>query len=367
MRAYVGLDVHSKRSVYVVSDGRGRERGRGQVPTERGGFEELKSRYGLSEGTVVALESGTVAFYAARQLRAAGLRPVVVNAYEVRRKAHRPRQKDDQRDAMELCHGIRTGQWRSIVHVPGERILLLREMLSRRRHFVRLRTSQVLAVKRLLRSWGLRELAVSSLSTERAWEKLLGHLKAEEACGRFAELHRAAWRAAGEQIVRLEQSLQEQLGAYGDEVRRLRTIPGFGTIVAATVLASFSDASRFASSRHVSSYAGLTPQTAHSGQQKKDGQITKQGSAELRAMLCEAAHQAGRKTSPLYPLFVRQVARLGYRKAITAMAHRLCRVAWAILKGGGEFDPGRLGLQTGEFQTVTTRRYRLRQASPHRR
>ena len=152
MRAYVGLDVHSKRSVYVVVDGRGRERGRGEVPTGREGFEELRRRYGLSGGTVVALESGTVAFFAARQLKAAGFEPRVVDAYEVRRKAHRPRQKDDQRDAAELCHGVRTGQYRSIVHVPGERILLMRETLSRRRHFVRLRTSQVLAVKRLLRS-----------------------------------------------------------------------------------------------------------------------------------------------------------------------------------------------------------------------
>ena len=90
MGAYVGLDVHSKKSVSVVQDGRGGKKGRGEVSTDREGFAELRRRDGLEEGTVVALESGTVAFYAARQLRAAGLRPMVIDAHEVRNKAHRP-------------------------------------------------------------------------------------------------------------------------------------------------------------------------------------------------------------------------------------------------------------------------------------
>lgn len=366
MGAYVGLDVHSKKSVYVVQDGRGREKGRGEVPTDREGFEELRRRCGLEEGTVVALESGTVAFYAARQLRAVGLRPMVIDAHEVRSKAHRPRQKSDERDAAELCHGVRTGMYRSIVHVPSERVLLMRETLSRRRHFVRLRTGQVLAVKRLLRSAGLRELARRSLSTGRAWGKLLDELKQQEASLRFARLHLAAWQAAGQQIEQLEQDLERQLERFGDDVRRLKTIPGFGTIVAATVMAVLSEADRFPSSKHASSYAGLTPRMGHSGDQKRDGHITKQGSGELRAMLCEAAHQAARKTSPLYPLFVRQVARVGYRKAITALAHRLCRVAWALLRHGGQFDPRRLGIEPGDFRLTTRRTYRLSKVTRRR-
>ena len=41
----------------------------------------------------MALETSTVAFYAARELARVGLRPVVIDAHEVRLKAHRPRQK----------------------------------------------------------------------------------------------------------------------------------------------------------------------------------------------------------------------------------------------------------------------------------
>lgn len=66
----------------------------------------------LSPGTQVALETGTVAFFVARQLSRLGLDPVVVDAHEVRLKAHRPNQKSDGRDALELCEGLRRGDRR---------------------------------------------------------------------------------------------------------------------------------------------------------------------------------------------------------------------------------------------------------------
>jgi hypothetical protein len=45
-------------------------------------------------------ETGTSAFYVARLLAALQLEPVVVDAHEVRRKASRPAQKSDRRDAL---------------------------------------------------------------------------------------------------------------------------------------------------------------------------------------------------------------------------------------------------------------------------
>jgi hypothetical protein len=38
MKSYVGLDVHSKSSVFVIQNGRGEELGRGEVPTSAEGF-----------------------------------------------------------------------------------------------------------------------------------------------------------------------------------------------------------------------------------------------------------------------------------------------------------------------------------------
>jgi hypothetical protein len=116
---------------------------RGEVATSREGMARLRTEHALPPGTAVALETGTVSFFAARELSRVGLRPVVVDAHEVRLKAHRPRQESDRRDALELCEGIRRGIYRTIVHVPPLEVSRLRETLSRRRHFVRLQTSEV--------------------------------------------------------------------------------------------------------------------------------------------------------------------------------------------------------------------------------
>jgi hypothetical protein len=113
MKSYVGLDVHSKSSVFVIQNERGEELGRGEVPTSVEGFSSLRLRFRLRASTLVALESGTMAFFAARRLSELGLSPVVVDAREVRIKAHRPRQKSDTRDAVELCEGLRRGIYRA--------------------------------------------------------------------------------------------------------------------------------------------------------------------------------------------------------------------------------------------------------------
>jgi transposase len=115
-RYYVGLDVHSKQSAFVIEDEGGKAIARGEVPTTPDGFSRLQATYHLSPGTQVALETGTVAFFVARQLSRLGLDPVVVDAHEVRLKAYRPNQKSDGRDALELCEGVRRGIYRSIVH-----------------------------------------------------------------------------------------------------------------------------------------------------------------------------------------------------------------------------------------------------------
>src|SRR5262249_26850734 len=167
---YVGLDVHSKRSVFVIEAEDGRVVARGDIPTTPEGFRRLRRQHEVAAETPVALETGTVAFYAARELARVGLHPIVIDAHEVRVKAHRPQQKSDRRDAFELCEGLRREQYRSVVHVPPARIGALRETLSRRRHFVAVRVAEGNAGKRLLPGAGLRH-PPKSPGADAAWAK----------------------------------------------------------------------------------------------------------------------------------------------------------------------------------------------------
>ena len=367
MKAYVGLDIHSKSSSYVVQDARGKELGHGEVPTSPEGLATVARRFRLPPGTPVGLESGTMAFFVARQLRHLALAPVVIDAHEVRLKAHRPTQKSDQRDARELCVGVRTNIYRSIVHVPSETILELRETLSRRRHFVKIQTGEISAAKRVLRSGGHRVTSQKSLTTVGAWTRVLKDAPEDDGTRTFIDLHFQAWQAAKERVRDLDLRLEAMSARLEPAFTRLKTVPGVGPVVAATALAFLSDPERFGDARHAASYAGLVPQVDQSGDVHHGGHITKKGPAELRAMLCEAAHQAARHTNPLHPVYVRLQARLGTKKAITALSHRLCRVLYALLRDGSEFNLARLGLEKGPFQVTRTRMYRLRPTEPKKR
>ncbi len=358
-QSYVGVDVHSKQSTFVIADAAGTVLAEGEVPTTPAGLRALCERHQLAPGTPVALETGTSAFFVARQLSGLGMAPVVVDAHEVRLKAHRPAQKSDRRDARELCEGLRRGIYRVIVHVPSVAVARLRDTLSRRRHFVRIQTAEINAAKRLLRAAGLGQ-GRNNLRTETGWTTLLRDLDPHEELHAYLEQHRAVWRCAGEQIAALEALLAAHQRPFVSDLQRLQTIPGVGPIVAATVVAVFADVQRFPDAKHAASYAGLTPSTYQSGPRDVHGRITKRGSAELRAMLCEAAHHAARPQHPLHPYFARHCTKHGYKRAVVAVAHRLCRITFAMLRRGGDFDVSQLGIDVGPFEHTRVQLYRLK-------
>lgn len=238
---YVGLDVHSRESVFVVENDTGAIVARGSVPTTVNGLKHLRDSCGLPAATGVALETGTSAFFVARELARLELKPVVIDAHEVRRKAQRPEQKSDTRDALELCEGLRRGFYRSLVHVPSPAISDLRTTLSRRRHFIRIQTAEVNAVKRLLRGVGRNSGRRGSLRTDTHWQSLLAGDLVPEQLQEHVRHHYAVWRQAAERVRALGLSLGDNARERRDAVKRLETVPGVGPIVALTAIAVFAE------------------------------------------------------------------------------------------------------------------------------
>lgn len=109
-------------------------------------------------------------------------------------------------------------------------------------------------------------------------------------------------------------------------------IPGLGLLSAMTILAAIGDISRFPSSRHLVSYAGLFPRLHDSGEKHQGGPISKEGRRDLRRVLIEAAWVAVQT----HPYWKQEFARLCRRKpegvAIVAIARRLLVAIWHILR-----------------------------------
>ena len=356
---YVGLDVHSRQSTFVIQDAEGQVVAQGTVPTTRAAFARLRATHHLPLGTPVALETGTVAFFAAQQLAAVGLAPVVVDAHEVRLKAHRPFQKSDRRDAFELCEGLRRGSYRTLVHVPPAPVQRLRATLARRRHCVRLQSAQVTQIHTLATEFPCNRIySLNGLGANPRQPSYTFALAEHPEMAAAIAPHRALWRCAREQVLALEAALAPQQVPFAEPLRRLQTIPGVGPIVATTAVAVFSDIGRFPDAKRAASYAGLVPATYQSGARDAHGRITKRGAAELRAMLVEAAHHASRPTHPLHPYFAPLCARRGYKLAVVAVAHRLCRIMYAMLRDGRDFDVAKLAVERGPFVRRVVRLYR---------
>lgn len=343
MERYVGLDVHSKTTFVHVQDAQGNKVFAGEIATAAQSIQDLLAELEVPQGTRVALETGTQAQFVAGVLKACAMEPVVVSANEVRAKARRTGQKCDSRDAMEICDGLRRGIWQSIVWVPTGTVADLRVTLSRRFHFVKVRTMERNAVRFLLRAEGLKLLVRAQLSSEAGWKKLLEDERIAAVRG-YVEMHLELWRAAKQQIEKLDKEIDQLLGEQAEVSDILQSTPGIGPVSAATFIAAVGDPSRFADSHRVASYLGLVPSSYSSGESERLGHITRTGNPVARAMLVEAAQQARRASHPLHPYLCSLAAKKGEKIAIIAVAHRLVRIMYQLWKKKERFDLSKLNV-----------------------
>lgn len=132
-------------------------------------------------------------------------------------------------------------------------------------------------------------------------------------------------------LATLDRTLAE--GALEDEgVRRLMTIGGINATVAVSVLAAIGDIQRFAAPHKLVAYFGLDPKVRQSGDRPaQHGRIRKQGRAQARAMLVEAAWAAAATPGPLRAFFLRIKDKRGQQVAAVATARKMAALIWHLL------------------------------------
>ncbi len=97
------------------------------------------------------------------------------------------------------------------------------------------------------------------------------------------------------------------------------------------------DMARFPTAGHLSSWAGLCPGNNESAGKRRSGKTTK-GSQWLRTMLVQVAWAAGHTKETIFSAcYHRWAKRLGKKKALVAVAHKLLVVIYHLLKGGADY------------------------------
>ena len=121
------------------------------------------------------------------------------------------------------------------------------------------------------------------------------------------------------------------------------TIPGVGAITATCFVSTVDDPLRFARTDQVAAYLGLTPRRWQSGEVDRQGGISKAGNGMARHLLDEAANcLLARVKRPCAPRewALRLQARLGGKKARTALARKLAVLMHRLWRHEAEFDWG---------------------------
>jgi transposase len=159
---------------------------------------------------------------------------------------------------------------------------------------------------------------------------------------KFSPAHRLAAHQRLDQIIALERhvadtdrTIAQHLASeptLRHQVELLATIPGIGTLTAATILAETGDITRFDNPDQLGAYAGLAPRVSQSGETVHHGRISKHGPPILRWVLQQAAWVAIRTDPHARHLYTRIGKRAGAKKAATALARKLLIYAWSVAR-----------------------------------
>jgi len=122
---------------------------------------------------------------------------------------------------------------------------------------------------------------------------------------------------------------------HQDAVQRVAEVPGFGVESATQMIAEVgAEAAAFESQKDLASWVGVCPGDEETAGKSKSTRSPK-GNSTMRRLLNQSAQSAVKVKGSIFEItFHKLLPRLGYKQAIWAIAHRLCRLLWMILHQG---------------------------------
>src|ERR1022692_740229 len=249
------------------------------------------------------------------------------DAAEIRTKRV-PKQKTDRQDAQLILRLLLKDDFPRI-WVPDWENRDLRQLLWHRHRMVQARTRIMNQLQAVALNEGLH--CKKRLWREAGREQLEAFPLAPWASRRRHDLLELLDRLSPT-IAELTQTIEQEAENY-PAAQRLRTHPGVGVLTSLAFVLILGDAERFRCGKQVASYLGLVPLEDSSGNRRRLGHITKQGSSIVRFLLVEAAQVTVRSLPEWRSKYFHLVLRRGRKIAKVAMARRLAvQLFWMMRK-----------------------------------
>ena len=288
----------------------------------------------------VAMESCATAHHWGRQFQALGREVILIPPQHV--KPLVGHQKNDANDAVAICEAVSRPRIHRVPvkSVEQQDIQSLRRI--RKRH-IRNRTALGNQIRGLCSEYGLcfrQSLQHLRTDLQEALADQDNHLSTLLR-GELDELYGELLRCDAS-VKRMDKQIQSVL-KDNKSYALLREIPGIGPLIGSALTSELGDGRQFNRGRELSAWVGLVPRQHSSGSKERLLGITKNGDKELRTLLVHGAraiayryrHKDDNALSRwLKPL----IARRGIHKAIVALANKLGRIAWAVLRYQENFD-----------------------------
>jgi transposase len=232
----------------------------------------------------IGLETGPTSTWLWTELKRFGLPAICIDARHAKAVLKMQINKSDRNDAIGIARIMQTG-WFKEVHVKDIDSHSVRALLASRALLVKIKRDLENHVRGLLKNLGLViGRAKFNVFAVRAEELIEGRPELIAAIRPLLE----ARKAVEQQVSELDRKVMK-LARHDAQVRRFMTAPGVGPITALAFKATIDDPARFARSRSVGAYVGLTSRRHASGEVDWTGRISKCGDAMLRSYLFEAA------------------------------------------------------------------------------
>jgi transposase len=250
-------------------------------------------------------------------------------------------QKNDDRDAEGIAEAATRPTMR-FVELKAQEQLDMQTLHRSRDRLVGERTALINQLRAILLERGI-VIAQGKRNLESDLDALLDGQDAQGLGPRMRLLiadGRAQWRELDRRVA----GFDAEFAAFtkeNEDAKRLATIPGVGVMIASALIAAIGKAEAFEHGRDLSAWLGLVPRQSTTGGKPRLLGISKRGNKYLRKLLIHGAraalpHIAARDTA-LGRWAKGLLARVHPNVAVVALANKLARIAWAVLRRGENF------------------------------
>lgn len=315
---YIGIDVHKKTyAVTAICDGEVVKKDTMTAYPEK--LIGYIKKYFKGGKVNTVYEAGFSGFYLHRHLLSQSINNIVVHPASIKVSA-RDRVKTDKRDSLKMAKELSKGELRGI-NVPSEKRELFRILTRTRSQLVDTKKRIGNQIKSLSFTQGLIDPNYDT-KMSKAWIRKIQEIKMPEELKYSINLLIQLWFDLDSKVNEVLKQLREQAKIDPADIV-YRSIPGIGALSARILANEWGDMKHFANEKGLFSYTGLTPSEYSSGEQRRLGNISRQGKSLLRMILIQAAWRNIEKDQRLFKVFERISKTQGKKRAIVAIARKI--------------------------------------------